>query len=117
MTGRDVLGTAGDRGSVVRRADMPPALRYLAVALFSSVIAYAVWLAVGPPHPVEVRDSWLSELTLVLASALAVAKAGRARGDLAVGRHGRRYDAVDYRRRDLQFLGPVPQPRAGRDHR
>jgi diguanylate cyclase (GGDEF)-like protein len=38
---------------------------------------YALWLAAGPYHPVAVRDLWLSQLTLALASALTFLRAIR----------------------------------------
>ncbi len=48
--------------------------RFLTATLVVIMVVYVTWLIVGPHHPVNLRDEWLSDLLLVFASALAIAR-------------------------------------------
>lgn len=64
-------------GSIREPSDTPfrsPIFRFLAAPLVVIMVVYVTWLIVGPHHAVDLRDEWLSDLLLVFASALAMAR-------------------------------------------
>lgn len=59
--------------------------RFLTATLVVIMVVYVTWLIVGPHHPVNLRDEWLSDLLLVFASALSIARGLRGRANREIG--------------------------------